>query len=215
MGRRSLRKIDPDIDLSRHLQTVEELPRPWDAAALFGRAAPLEVEVGSGKGLFLRDGGGRPAGRRFPRRGNRPAVRRVHRGGAGEAKSAQRGGRSRRRPAGLSRVCSRTLRSPRSTSTSPIRGGRSGTRSAASCGRRCCADIERTLQPGGSLHFWTDVEEYFHARWNCWPPHTRLEGPLEVPEAPAEHDMAYRTHFERRMRQHNEPVYRAEFRKRA
>src|SRR6185503_14603076 len=28
-------------------------PRPWDAAALFNRHAPLEVEVGSGKGMFL------------------------------------------------------------------------------------------------------------------------------------------------------------------
>ena len=54
MGRRSLRKIDPTIDLSRHLRGVEELPRPWDRGVLFGRAAPLEVEIGSGKGLFLR-----------------------------------------------------------------------------------------------------------------------------------------------------------------
>ncbi len=54
MGRRALRKIDPSIDLSRHLKTFDQLPRPWDAARLFGRMAPLEVEVGSGKGLFLR-----------------------------------------------------------------------------------------------------------------------------------------------------------------
>ena len=54
MSRRALRKIDPSLDLARHLRSFEELPRPWDAAALFGRAAPLEVEVGSGKGLFLR-----------------------------------------------------------------------------------------------------------------------------------------------------------------
>ena len=54
MGRRALRKIDPAIELSRHLKTFDQLPRPWDAARLFGRVAPLEVEVGSGKGLFLR-----------------------------------------------------------------------------------------------------------------------------------------------------------------
>ena len=53
MGRRSLRKLDPALDLSRHLVPAEALPRPWDAAALFGRAAPLELEIGSGKGLFL------------------------------------------------------------------------------------------------------------------------------------------------------------------
>ena len=76
-------------------------------------------------------------------------------------------------------------------------------------------DIERTLQPGGSLHFWTDVEEYFHFAMELLAACTALEGPLEVPEAPAEDDMAYRTHFERRVRQHNEAVYRCEFRKQA
>ncbi|MEX0613133.1 MAG: methyltransferase domain-containing protein, partial [Pirellulales bacterium] len=53
MGRRALRKVDPALDLSRHLKSWDELPKPWDAAVLFGRVAPLEVEVGSGKGLFL------------------------------------------------------------------------------------------------------------------------------------------------------------------
>ena len=53
MARRALRKTDPALDLSRHLKRWDELPKPWDAAAVFGRAAPLEAEVGSGKGLFL------------------------------------------------------------------------------------------------------------------------------------------------------------------
>src|SRR6185369_9146184 len=53
MGRRSLRKVDPELDLSGHLKTLDQLPRPWDAVALFAREAPLEVEMGSGKGLFL------------------------------------------------------------------------------------------------------------------------------------------------------------------
>ena len=44
--------------------------------------------------------------------------------------------------------------------------------------------------------------------------HTSLEGPLKVDERPAEHDLDYRTHFERRKRLGGEPVYRAEFRKR-
>jgi tRNA (guanine-N7-)-methyltransferase len=74
--------------------------------------------------------------------------------------------------------------------------------------------IERTLRPGGLLHFWTDVEEYFQSTLELLAAHTRLEGPIPVPETPAEHDMAYRTHFERRMRLHDEAVYRSQFRKR-
>ena len=53
MPRRALRKIDPALDLSRHLKLPDQLPRPWDAVQLFDQVAPLEIEVGSGKGLFL------------------------------------------------------------------------------------------------------------------------------------------------------------------
>ena len=74
-------------------------------------------------------------------------------------------------------------------------------------------DVERTLAPGGTLHFWTDVEEYFTATLNLLAAATRLAGPHAVAEQPAEHDLDYRTHFERRMRLHGEPVYRAEFTK--
>ncbi len=73
--------------------------------------------------------------------------------------------------------------------------------------------IERALMPGGALHFWTDVEEYFQVTLELLAARTRLTGPIAVPESVAEHDLAYRTHFERRMRLSNEPVYRAEFRK--
>ena len=66
MGRRSLRKPDPTLDLSRHLTDWEELPRPWNQAALFGRTAPLEVEVGSGKGLFLSAAASDQPGRDYP-----------------------------------------------------------------------------------------------------------------------------------------------------
>src|SRR3954469_26024467 len=53
MGRRALPKIDPALELSGHFRESEELPVPFDLLSLFGRTAPLEVEVGSGKGLFL------------------------------------------------------------------------------------------------------------------------------------------------------------------
>jgi tRNA (guanine-N7-)-methyltransferase len=57
------------------------------------------------------------------------------------------------------------------------------------------------------------VEEYFQTTLELLAAQTALLGPLPVPETPAEHDMAYRTHFERRVRLASEPVYRAEFRK--
>ena len=75
-------------------------------------------------------------------------------------------------------------------------------------------DVERTLVAGGRLHFWTDVEEYFRTTLELIAATVKLEGPLSVHERPAEHDLDYRTHFERRTRKNEQPVYRAEFEKR-
>src|SRR5690606_17355646 len=55
MGRRAVRPVNPTLDLSRHFKTFDDLPQPWDAARLFERDLPLEVEVGSGKGLFIQN----------------------------------------------------------------------------------------------------------------------------------------------------------------
>jgi tRNA (guanine-N7-)-methyltransferase len=74
--------------------------------------------------------------------------------------------------------------------------------------------IARTLAPGGTLHFWTDVAEYFDTTLALIRHCTSLEGPVPVAERPAEHDLEFRTHFERRMRLGGERVYRSEFRKR-
>ena len=57
------------------------------------------------------------------------------------------------------------------------------------------------------------VEEYFLTSLELIAAHTKLLGPMAVAEQPPGHDLDYRTHFERRVRQHEAPVYRAEFRK--
>ncbi len=212
MGRRALRKIDPAIDLTGHLRTFEELPRPWDAAALFGRQAMLEVEVGSGKGLFLRNAAAdRPDVDFF---GIEVVRKYAQFAAAGLAK------------AGLNNAmvsCGDALRIfaeliPDGSLAAvhvyfPDPWWKKRHRKRRVMRESFLHDVERTLQPGGSLHFWTDVEEYFQSTLELVAAHTTFAGPLPVPETPAEHDMAYRTHFERRVRQANEPVYRAEFKK--
>ena len=76
-------------------------------------------------------------------------------------------------------------------------------------------DVVRTLEPQGRLHFWTDVKQYFEATLELIAKQTPLVGPLEVPETSPEHDLDYRTHFERRTRLSDQRVYRAEFVKRS
>ena len=61
------------------------------------------------------------------------------------------------------------------------------------------------------MHFWTDVEEYFQESLQVIAVSTDLEGPFAEAERDPEHDLDYRTHFERRMRQHDLAVYRAWF----
>ena len=213
MGRRSLGKIDPDIDLSRHLLSVEALPRPWDGRAVFGRArAPLEVEVGSGKGLFLRTAAAA-----------RPEVDFLGVEIARRYAAFTAAALAKRNLPNAAVVCGDALRVfhdllPDASLAAvhvyfPDPWWKKRHKKHRVMQAPLVRDIERTLQPGGSLHFWTDVSEYFHVAMELLAACTALQGPLEVPEAPAEDDMAYRTHFERRMRQHNEAVYRCEFRK--
>ncbi len=212
MGRRALRKIDPAIDLTGHLKTFEQLPRPFGAEALFGRAGPLEVEIGSGKGLFLRSAAA-----------DRPEVDFL--GIEVVAKYAQFAAAALAK-AGLRnamvvhgdalRVLHEFLPDEALAAVHvyfPDPWWKKRHKKRRVMRESLLLDVQRTLRPGGSLHFWTDVEEYFQTALALLAAHTALLGPLPVPEAPAEHDMAYRTHFERRVRKANEPVYRAEFRK--
>ena len=74
-------------------------------------------------------------------------------------------------------------------------------------------NIERVLKTPGELHFWTDVLEYFESTLELLASTTKLIGPEFVPETEAADDMDYQTHFERRTRRNQLPVYRSLFRK--
>lgn len=212
MARRALRKLDPTIDLSRWLRAAEQLPVPWNSAAIFDRVAPLEVEVGSGKGLFLlsaataapeRDFLGieiagkyaHHAAARLARRGL-PNVCMVHGDAAGVFTEVLAAGSIAAVHVYFPDPWWKARHKKRRVMTTDF-----------------LAQVERVLIGGGRLHFWTDVEEYFQTTIELIGQTTRLAGPFPVPERAAEHELDYRTHFERRMRLSGEPVYRAEFEK--
>jgi tRNA (guanine-N7-)-methyltransferase len=212
MGRRALRKIDPSLDLSGHLIDFAALPRPWDPVAIFGHSAPLEIEVGTGKGLFLRNAAReRPAidflgieiGHKYARFAAAGLVK------AGLANARVISGDGLRVFAEL--IPDSSLAAVHVYFPDPWWKKRHRKRRVMN--ETFVAHVERALVSGGTLHFWTDVEEYFQVTLELLAAQTHLVGPIAVPETAAEHDLAYRTHFERRMRLSNEPVYRAEFRK--
>jgi tRNA (guanine-N7-)-methyltransferase len=214
MSRRAVRKIGAGLDLTRWLKTFEQLPRPWDDEALFGRRAPLEVELGSGKGLFMSS-----AAAGFPEHNYL---------GLEVAQKYARHAAARLARRELPNACMmhgdglrvfRELLPDNSLAAVhvyfPDPWWKARHKKRRVMNPTFLADVQRSLQPGGTLHFWTDVEEYFTTSLAVIAESTTLLGPLPVAELPAQHDLDYRTHFERRMRLHGEPIYRSEFKKAA
>jgi tRNA (guanine-N7-)-methyltransferase len=212
MGRRSLRRIDPAIDLSRHFREAADLPPAFDQVALFDKVQPLEVEVGSGKGLFLVGASRSEPGHNFL--GIEIARKYARFAAARLAKQQSANGFV---------VCGDALVLferwfPDSSLAAvhvyfPDPWWKKRHQKRRVMNEVSVKNFERTLLPGGRLHFWTDVAEYFQSTLELIAAATGLEGPLPVAERPAAHGMDYRTHFERRTRQCELPVYRAEFRK--
>ena len=71
------------------------------------------------------------------------------------------------------------------------------------------AHAGRVIIPGGHLHIWTDVEEYFHEALAAAEGTGLFTAARDVEARTAEHDLDYQTHFERRTRLAGAPVWRA------
>jgi len=208
MPRRPPRKPDPSLDLCGHLLDLASLPVPLDPATLFPEPLPVEMEVGSGKGLFLATASAATPRRNF----------------LGVEISG-----------GYARLCAGKLAARRAANARIIHGDathlvRGMLPDACLAGmhvyfpdpwwkarhrkRRVLSDAflphaGRVLAHGGILHVWTDVEEYFREAMAAAHATGLFAAPREEDVQPAEHDLDYRTHFERRTRLAGEPVWRA------
>ncbi len=212
MPRRALRKPDPALDLSFHLKTIDDMPRPWNATQLFPQDLPLEVEVGSGKGLFLNSAAKQNSAHNFL--GVEIAAKYARHAAAKLAKNGYKNAMMLSGDAQrlfVEFLPDQALVAVHVYFPDPWWKKRHHKRRVMN--ERFLGEIHRTLTPGGALHFWTDVRERYDEILELIATHTPFVGPLEVAERQAEHDLDYRTHFERRMRLTNQPVYRAEFRK--
>ena len=212
MPRRALRLKDLANDDSHTLLSVAALPCPANRLALFGSAGPLEVEVGCGKGLFLRNAAAACPDRCYL---GIEVARRYARYVAG--KLDQDGRQNAKIIAGDALVVFRD-KFPADAIDDvhvyfPDPWWKARHRRRRIMNPVFLKAIERVLLPGGRLHFWTDVPEYFETSLQLIAEHTRLSVPQTPPEQPAWHDLDYRTHFERRVRLNDLPVFRSEFTK--
>ena len=208
MPRRPPRKPDPALDLSAHLLTLDAVPAGRDPSALFLAPGPVELEVGSGKGLFLASASAAHPDRNFL------GVEVAH---------------------GYARLCAGRLAAVATGNARIIHGDavllvreRLPDASLAAVHvyfpdpwwkarhrkRRVLSEpflrsCGRVLAEGGALHVWTDVEEYFREAMDAAAATGAFGSPREEPPREPSHDLDYRTHFERRTRLAGEPVWRA------
>jgi tRNA (guanine-N7-)-methyltransferase len=208
MPRRAPKRPPPALDLSTHLVSFDSLPSPCDPAVLFPTAAPVELEVGSGKGLFLATTSAARPDRNFL--------------GVEIA-------------AGYARLCAGRLAAAGATNARIVHGDATRlVRDLVPAGclaavhvyfpdpwwkarhrkRRVLSEtflraVARVLEPGAELHVWTDVEEYFRETLDLAAASGLYADPVEESAAEPRHDLDYRTHFERRTRLAGAPVWRA------
>jgi tRNA (guanine-N7-)-methyltransferase len=213
MGRRSLPKVDPSLDLASHFRVLSQWKEGEAVQTLFANpTAPLEVEVGSGKGLFLAS-----ASRAYPDHnflGIEIANKYARFAASRLAKEERKNAVMFQGDARL--LFQQHLKEHDCAAVHvyfPDPWWKKRHLRRRIMNHEFVREIERVLQPNGTLHFWTDVEDYFHAALETLAAHSTLLGPFEVPELTPEHDLDYRTHFERRMRLHEVRIWRAEYRK--
>ena len=212
MARRALRKIDPELDLSRHYRETDDLPKPLDRTLLFERHAPLEIEVGSGKGLFLATASqANPEhdflGIEVARKYAHFTAARLKKLGATNAMIACGDALAVFRD----RVEDSTLAAVHVYFPDPWWKKRHRQRRVLN--ESFLTDIERTLHP-------RRLAPFLDRRGRVLPVDARAHrcrAPLSPARSPSRSarraHLDFRTHFERRTRLHELPVYRSEFRR--
>jgi tRNA (guanine-N7-)-methyltransferase len=180
----------------------------WDG--LFETRAPRELEVGSGKGLFLLN-----AGRRHPevqfvgielaRKYARRAAERLARNGVANARVIW--GDAKRLIA--AHVPDGSLRAVHVYFPDPWWKKRHRKRRLFEPG--FVDQVARILTPGGRLEVATDVETYLADILALLRGDARFEERAAGCPAEPEHDLDYLTHFERKYRMEGRPIHRARF----
>ncbi len=199
------------IDATTNLVEPEGLAEPVSWPALFGNDHPVELEVGSGKGLFLANAAtANPAhnffGIELARKYARRAAERAAKRDLPNVKVL---------PGDARRFLARNA--PASSLVAvhvyfPDPWWKARHKKRRVFAEPLVADIERTLVPGGDLHVVTDVEEYFGVIQALMSARGRFQDQPLPEVAEPQHELDYLTNFERKYRIEGRPIHRAHYR---
>ncbi len=212
MPRRAARKPPASLDLSGHYFELALVPCPLDVGGWFGRAAPLEVEIGTGKGLFLATAAATQPAHNFLGLEIAEAYARHAAGRLAQTALAN----ARLVHGDAQQFLAEWLPAASALAVHvyfPDPWWKKRHRKRRVLNPAVLNQVARILVDDGRLHFWTDVEEYYQTTLALVAEVRQLTGPEHVPEPQATHDLDYRTHFERRTRLAGERVYRSAFRR--
>lgn len=186
---------------------LEEVESPFSWLEFFGNAGPVEIDVGSGRGLFLVNSAQQNPGTNYlgievDFREARRAARRLQRRQLPNARILGGDVRS----AFLNFIPAASVSAVHVYFPDPWWKKKHRRRRVFTDEFADLAAM--VLMPGGCLHSWTDVEDYFEvisALMNHHPQFVAQAPPAE--HSPA-HDLDYQTSFERRSRKAGFPISR-------
>ena len=213
MPRSPLRRPPQHLNFQRWLLDGESLPERVASESIFENSAPLEVEVGSGKGLFLANVSTANPERNFL--GIEIATKFAEHIAARLAKTGLENARivsGNAEPIFATRIEPGSLEAVHVYFPDPWWKARHRKRRVLN--ETSIKNYSRAIRSGGRLHFWTDVLDYFEETIEMIADLApELGVPIPEDAAEASHDLDYRTHFERRSRKHSIPVYRVVYEK--
>lgn len=203
----------PRHDLSPYFRTLADVPRPVIWSDLFGNDRPVELDVGCGRGMFLVN-----AGQSHPDRNFLGIELDYKEGRRGAIRLERRALENVRVVGGDAKEFLRRYVPAHSVSAAHVYFPDPWWKRKHKK-RRLFSDefadlLAAVVQPGGLVHSWTDVEEYFGVISALMNHHPAFE-PLPPPPLPEPaHDLDYQTSFHRRRSQAGCTTYRGLWRRR-
>jgi tRNA (guanine-N7-)-methyltransferase len=200
----------PKIDTTAHTLDLTGVEGPIAWASVFGNEHPVELEVGSGKGLFLQNAATACPEHNFLG----VELSKKYAGKAAERLAKRQLPNVKVWPGDARLFVARHVPSASLGAVHvyfPDPWWKKRHKKRRVFTETLLADIERGLVVGGALWLATDVEEYFGVMLALVAQRPRfLPQLLPEPRAP-EHDLDYLTNFERKYRIEGRPIFRAHY----